>query len=364
MAVLKSSTLTLYCWTGKWENEPSTQQYTIEKINPDSNNTIRFEISELIQDYIDVVFNNDYTVSSSGLSNIKSTCWWRYDKENVYSDATSNTIETDYGVATKGYGYFEDGINAGNASSKLISNDYVYLPQGETVRIPVYKGPNGVTVVRFYSKDSAGNEFIAASETSQPFNNAPQGPEDCNRFIQYASSGLVVSKIEIVSTNTSSPTYSATTGTSIETIYPIYLDCSKYSNYKISFINKFGAIQDLWFNKKRTDALSVKRESFNTGTVYSSTSSVSYNTYDPTVRVQDVTSKKSITLNTGFLKEEYNETIRQLMQSEDIWITEESNTLPVSVKDSSFTYKTHLNDKLVNYTVQFDYAFDGINSVR
>ena len=74
--------------------------------------------------------------------------------------------------------------------------------------------------------------------------------------------------------------------------------------------------------------------------------------------------KKSITLNTGFLKEEYNETIRQLMQSEDIWITEGTTTLPVAVKDSSFTYKTKLNDKLVNYTVQFDYAFDGINSVR
>ena len=38
--------------------------------------------------------------------------------------------------------------------------------------------------------------------------------------------------------------------------------------------------------------LSVKRENFNTGTVYSSTSSVNYNTYDPTMRVQDVTSKK------------------------------------------------------------------------
>ena len=255
MAVLKSSTLTLYCWTGKWESEPSTQQYTIEKINPDSNNTIRFELSELIQDYIDVVFNNNYTVSSSGLSNIKSTCWWRYDKENVYSDATSNTIETDYGVATKGYGYFEDGINSANSSSKLISNDCVYLPEGETVRVPVYKGPNGVSVVRFYSKDSQGNEFIAETDNSQPFSNAPQGPEDCNRFIQYPSSGLVVSKIEIISTNTSASTYSSSQGTAIETIYPIYLDCSKFSNYKISFINKFGAIQDLWFNKKKNRCL-------------------------------------------------------------------------------------------------------------
>ena len=103
-------------------------------------------------------------------------------------------------------------------------------------------------------------------------------------------------------------------------------------NYKISFINKFGAIQDLYFNKKRTDDLSVKRDSFDTSTISSSTSGVSYNTYDPTSIVQDVASKKSLTLNTGFLKEEYNEVMRQLFQSEDIWIRENNKTLPSKSK--------------------------------
>lgn len=56
--------------------------------------------------------------------------------------------------------------------------------------------------------------------------------------------------------------------------------------------------------------------------------------------------------------------MRQLFQSEDIWIRDENKTLPVVVKDSSFTYKTSLNDKLVNYTVQFEFAFDGINNIR
>jgi len=56
--------------------------------------------------------------------------------------------------------------------------------------------------------------------------------------------------------------------------------------------------------------------------------------------------------------------MRQLFQSEDVWITEENRTVPVNIKDSSFNYKTHLNDKLVNYTVQFEYAFDGINNIR
>ena len=53
-----------------------------------------------------------------------------------------------------------------------------------------------------------------------------------------------------------------------------------------------------------------------------------------------------------------------LFQSENVWIRENNQTLPIKIKDSSFTYKTHLNDKLVNYTVQFEYAFDGINNIR
>ena len=44
MANLTSSKLDLYCWTGRWDEEPTSQQYTIQKNNPDSNNTIRFEI--------------------------------------------------------------------------------------------------------------------------------------------------------------------------------------------------------------------------------------------------------------------------------------------------------------------------------
>ena len=178
-------------------------------------------------------------------------------------------------------------------------------------------------------------------------------------------SGVNATKIEITSTNLNIESGVIINNTTArETIFPVYLDCRKYDNYKISFVNKFGAIQDLWFNKKRTDELSVQRDSYNTSTIFSSTSSVNYNSYNPTTIVQDVTSQKSITLNTGYLKEEYNETIRQLMQSEDIWITEDGDTVPVAVKDSSFTYKTHINDKLVNYTVTFDYAFDGINTVR
>ena len=81
MAVLSTSKLDLYCWTGSYTDIPSAPQYTISKTNPDSNNTIRFEISELVQDYINVIFNNNYTTG-----NIKTTCWFYYIKRNTYTD--------------------------------------------------------------------------------------------------------------------------------------------------------------------------------------------------------------------------------------------------------------------------------------
>ena len=84
--------------------------------------------------------------------------------------------------------------------------------------------------------------------------------------------------------------------------------------------------------------------------------------------------KESIALNTNYLSEEYNEVIKQLMMSEQVWLTRLDNPAPdsnnletvlaVIPKTQSVTYKTSLNDRLVQYTVDFDYAFDKINTVR
>ena len=356
MATLSSSTLKLYCWTGSFSSQPTTAQYTITKSNPDTNNTIRFEISELVQDYIDVTFDNDY-------NSISTTCWWYYTKTNQYSDLDTPTSTTSYGIATKGYTYFEDGMNSSLSTSKMISNSYLYIPENIQYYVPVYAGPNGVTNVIYYTKNSQGVESVADSETITPLTGVPIS-ETSNQYIVYVASTVQASKIELVSTNTNVSSYSTETNSATETIFPTFTCSTRYQNYKVSFINKFGAIQDLYFNKKRTDALDVKKDNFITSTLRSTTSTATYDTYSPSNIVQDVLSTKTLTLSTGFLREEYNETIRELFQSENVWIRDNNKTLPVIVKDSSFTYKTSLNDKLVNYQVNFEFAFDGINNIR
>ena len=69
-------------------------------------------------------------------------------------------------------------------------------------------------------------------------------------------------------------------------------------------------------------------------------------------------------LNTGFYPESYNEIFRQLSLSEEVWIRYEGQTLPIIVKTSSLNYKTSINDKLINYTMDVEFAFNKINNIR
>jgi hypothetical protein len=59
--------------------------------------------------------------------------------------------------------------------------------------------------------------------------------------------------------------------------------------------------------------------------------------------------------------------IKQLLLSEQVFLTKLTDTelvLPIIPKTSNVTYKTTLNDRLVQYTIEFDYAFDKINTIR
>ena len=69
-------------------------------------------------------------------------------------------------------------------------------------------------------------------------------------------------------------------------------------------------------------------------------------------------------MNTWFVKENMNQTIEELFFSENVWIRYEGKTLPINPSSKSLQYKTVLNDKLINYTVDFEFAFDKINNIR
>ena len=133
---------------------------------------------------------------------------------------------------------------------------------------------------------------------------------------------------------------------------------SKYTPYRISFINKKGVIEDVWFFKNSKLSLETKEEGYraNLGT--------SYATNQHQYKTLYKEGKESLTINSGFYPEAHNEVFKQLLLSEKVWINYKGQTLPCKIKDSSMSFKTQVQDKLINYTMNIEFAFDKINNVR
>ena len=88
-------------------------------------------------------------------------------------------------------------------------------------------------------------------------------------------------------------------------------------------------------------------------------------------RTFNTQAKQTHTLSSGYYPEYANAYFEELLLSEYVWYTRpEDNqpnsdeTIPVIVKTSSMIYKTSLNDRLIEYTIEFEDTFDYINNIR
>lgn len=352
-------TLDISIWEGNYQASGTiTAQYNLRKKVIGTSPNIFFEISELIRDYIDITFDGDYTGQAV----------WVKLVQTVF-DASNNIIfdNSFIQIAFDGYWYFEEQQTA--IPSILISNREIFVLDDTPFTIPIYSD-NNPTVV-FY-KDGAAvstETFTSINESSGQIRyvssfgdsyqervlNAGGTLEDSSClqsfFNKYSVGG--VDKITV------------TDGNGTETIKVNTIQECKYDPKKITFVNKLGALQDMYFFKKSVEKMTVKKESYKANIISS------FGTYDKSNHVNrdfNIVSSESISLSSGFVSEEYNEVFKQLMLSEKVWITNVLDTveqvLPINVKTSNITYKTSLNDKLVEYTIEFDKSYDVINNIR
>jgi len=154
----------------------------------------------------------------------------------------------------------------------------------------------------------------------------------------------------------------ATTDTYIEIVFNgvtttlLITDECRYTPIDIFFQNKEGALQTMTFFKAKTDSLSVTNEEFETDRGQPIDSNHQYVKYN-------VQGKSKFKVNSGFVAETMNETFRQLLLSERVWMYDDEIFTPLNVASKSIEYKTRQKDRLINYEIEFDYAFNEINSI-
>jgi hypothetical protein len=358
---LAEATMELYIYTGEQSIKPDDVTYTITKKTIGNSNDIVFEISELVRDYLDIEFNGTYT---------SYTVWVEADITTREIDGTLIDTSISQYIAFDGYGYFEEGANPALQQGLIQSNKTIFRLNDQDVKIPV--DTNTATSIAFYyngelkrsetiSTSTNTNQQIkylsvSGSSSSTDFKQRvllDGGTLEAELCIQDLLDTLDIGLIDEVWVGSDS-------GTEIVKIKTV--DECKYEPIVVTFVNRFGALQDIVFFKKSIESLSVKGEQYKAANLNVD----SYDTFRHNRTQFLVQGQDSITMNTGYLNDEYNKVIEELMLSEQVWMYRDGDTTitPIIPTTKQVTFKTSLNDRLVDYTISFDMAFDKINNIR
>lgn len=267
------------------------------------------EVSDLVRDYVEPTFSGimpDGPTATTNLSVLFTTIIKAYSGQNATGTLLNTYAGADYD-GYLGYNYYRNGLNNFNFSTNqpLITARTLWYPEG------------------------VGGYFYANE------------------------SGAVVRK----SVGSSASVVSA----GGETIKIRRFPCNKYDYERLVFINRFGLLQEIFFFAKKQESTRAERQEYKSNVVgYDG----NYDNDRHQIQSYNVNGGNTYTLNTGYVSEDYNETIRELLLSEFVWMGTIAPVTPVVVTDSNVSYKTSLNDKLVSYTIQVKDAYDLISNMR
>jgi len=329
--------------------------FTFKKKPLPNETSVTFEISELVNDHI--IQTYDGTLSNSALT---QSIWVDVVTSARQSNGTiiGSATTTSY-LAQEGFNKFKEGVNYTTEALVMLSGSYYEYHKGSTLSLPINK--EKVASVSF--------KFNGSIITT----------------INFTDNGNQNQKIAYASASTSTQQYDelliVDVGENQTTITLKEIEECKYPVHKITFLNRWGALQNLFFHKKSVETLETRNEKFNRSIFKARSVSleppeegedcqetITFNSYSTTAhskKVHNANGTESILLNTGFVDERMNVYFEELMVSEYIWLTDDQNVIyPVTLKDSNFTYKTGLNDRMINYTMNFEKAFDFVNNIR
>ena len=122
---LKSATIKVYVYTGTSGSYSNGDlKYTLAKDKISTRSNVIFEIGNLVRDYIDVSFNDDYTSTTKWVTIVKTLI----DEETGEEYDEGSPVTTHY-ILKDGYGDYEDEINPQTATHAMITANDIYLKE-------------------------------------------------------------------------------------------------------------------------------------------------------------------------------------------------------------------------------------------
>ena len=128
----------------------------------------------------------------------------------------------------------------------------------------------------------------------------------------------------------------------------------KYTPVVIDFINKYGAWQREFFFKASKTNISIESNDYNV-----MQSSSGYDVLQGQKRSFNTNGMETISVNSGYVNEDFSSNIKQLLMSERILV----DNKPAICKTKSLELMKNINNHMINYSLEFEFAYNSINNV-
>jgi len=311
-----------------------TPTYTLSKLIPSPTNIdTLYDVSPYIREYIKFNLcaaggNSAVTNPTNERVNVQLKLYWYNGTTYAQVGATQTHIAFD------GYTYYENLYNYDLGNYGLDAGNYYYNPISDAGKIRVTTGAS--FTARYTNLSTAVVTSLAV-----------------------ASSTFDIPRVRTANVNEGNKVEILNGASAVQATWYFYpLEECKYTPVIIDFVNKYGAWQREFFFKASTDNFNVENTEYNLMQT-SQFPTTFYSGLEGQRKTFNTNAKKSIKVNTGWVAESWKEVLKQIMLSERILI----DNKPAKINTKSTELFKSINTKQINYSLDFEFAYDVINSV-
>lgn len=342
----------LTIWTGSTSQSGSGETWTLAKYPSTQGRTGIFDCGRIINS----------TQTQLTQQNISPVSYYKFKTYSRYYNGTTyvtgSTIESSVYKAVDGYQLFPEQIGA---QVDTLTTEWPIMTDGPATQsvfidnvgqMAIYVGNVGVpkpTKLRYTGDNGSTADFAVTTSDGNSNNEIvtfPIGPAESGFPI--ATTALNSFTIQPIS-----ETFAVGDGLKFN------ISCQqKYPNVRIKWKNRYGEFDYLNFDMINRKSISSDKRTYQPQLGSWTGRTLSYNEYDTQTLNYIADSKQNIVCNTNWLDESYNEILKQLLMSTEIyWCLENTNEVkPLSIVSSNIQFKTGVNDHLIQYSFEFQYG--------
>jgi hypothetical protein len=341
----------LYYWTGSTNQSSSLPEYQLVKY-PNASRVGIFDVSRVINSTLQDLRQTN----PSNVKYYKIDGYYRYLSGSSY--VTSSHIESNVYKALDGYGLFQEQINGpiyGKSPYWPMMTDgpvtQSFFPEN-TGTMGVYTQGAGTgslpTKVTYVSNLGTADINVSGSvSSSQQIQQVPLFPTQAG--FPFSSTGLEWYTIQPFNGSSALA----------PSIYYEFACIQKYPNVRIKWKNRYGQFDYFNFYMVSKKDFKTEKRTYQPQIGSWQGSTLSYNNYDSQNLNYLVDSNQGMSVNSFWIPEDYNDILKQLMVSDEIYYvtTDSTDTLtPITIDQDTFDLKTNVVDKLIQYSFEFRFG--------